>query len=72
MQNEVRSPLPSHLIALFVLAELQTGIPNVPVKPVVTNFFASHTGIVGILFFHSVEGKESCLPKGFLMLEGDL
>lgn len=56
----------------FVLARLQAGVPSAPVKPVVTNFFASHSGTIGILFLHSVEGKGFCLPKGFLMLGDDL
>lgn len=68
MQHEVQNVLP----ALFALAALQAGIPRAPVKPVVTNFFASHAGTIGILFLRSVEGKGFRLPKGFLMLEDDL
>lgn len=56
---------------MFVLPGLPAGIPSAPVKPVVTNFFASHTGTVGILFLRGVEGGE-LFAKGFLMLEDDL
>lgn len=71
MQHKVQNVLPA-LAAVFALAGLHAGIPRAPVKPVVTNFFASHAGTIGILFLHSVEGKGFRLPKGFLMLEDDL